>query len=117
MFTRNELLMIADISNPGSIGAHAGHAHCGWSEAQAGEFASDAWLAIETRANIEDSFQLYPGVYEEKWGIHRDAMLRKLADTPTAQLAKIARAVARFWDDCHAADAEAKLIEAANEAA
>jgi len=57
-FTRGEQSMLIDIFNgtaltPGILGQH---------------------LA----AQIEDSFRLYPGIYEEKWGVNEKEMIDKI---------------------------------------
>lgn len=41
--------------------------------------------------NVVDSFELYPGMYEEKWGVDREAMIAKVnsMDALTAALAEM----------------------------
>ena len=57
-FSRGEQSMLIDIFNgtiltPGILGRHL-------------------------TAEVEDSFDLYSGVYEEKWGVSRDEMMKKI---------------------------------------
>ena len=57
-FSRGEQSMLIDIFNgtiltPGILGRHL-------------------------TAQVEDSFTLYPGVYEGKWGVSRDEMMKKI---------------------------------------
>jgi len=57
---RIELMLIADVCNPDLPGAHREHGNCGWAKAEAGELATDRWLAMSTRAKVEDSLRLDP---------------------------------------------------------
>lgn len=63
-FTRGEQLMLIDIFNgtmltPGILGQHL-------------------------TAQVEDSFDLYPGQYEEKWKVDRKEMVEKIASLDPA---------------------------------
>lgn len=49
-------------------------------------------------AEVEDSFNLYPGVYEEKWGVNKDEMLEKIKNLDTLSAALIELWAVNFWE-------------------
>lgn len=83
----NEMAMLFDVCNPGF------------------EFQRQTWnndpemLAITIRANVEDSFRLYPDAYERKWTVNREEMLKKLWEMTPGELAKVADQVDAFWTE------------------
>lgn len=46
---------------------------------------------------MEDSFHLYPGMYEEKWGVKKDEMLEKLKNLNGFHVACLAIWANDFW--------------------
>ena len=55
-------------------------------------------LAAHIRANIEASFRLHPGDYEEKWDVDHESFCRKLWEMTAQELAQIADQVDQFWE-------------------
>jgi hypothetical protein len=75
--TRGELCLIADVMNgtwllPGLVGQHV-------------------------LANVADAFALYPGQYEDKWQVEKEAVLGKLQGLPGWHLGVLEVWAARFW--------------------
>ncbi len=83
VLTPREMAFIADVKNPGF--------ELDW---QLGE----AMVVQSLRISVEDSFRLYPGTYEQKWGIDREEMLNKLREMTDVQILDAARQVDAFWD-------------------
>jgi len=48
-------------------------------------------------ASVFDSFALYPGTYEEKWGVDKTAMLEKVRKLDDWQVACLAIWAVDFW--------------------
>lgn len=76
-FTRGEQSMLIDIFNgtlltPGILGRHL-------------------------IAQVEDSFALYPGVYEEKWGVEKSAMIEKCRALNPTEAALCELWAVGFW--------------------
>lgn len=76
-FTRGEQSMLIDIFNgtiltPGILGQHL-------------------------TAEVEDSFNLYPGVYEEKWGVDQKEMIDKIISLDPLTAAFLELWVVGFW--------------------
>lgn len=76
-FTRGEQSMLIDIFNgtiltPGILGQHL-------------------------TAEVEDSFNLYPGVYEEKWGVDQKEMVDKIISLDPLTAAFLELWVVGFW--------------------
>ena len=77
-FTEGELSMMIDVLN--------------------GTIIDEFTVSHVLRANIEDSFLLYPGMYQEKWGLDGSILIEKiciLTDEARIWLTIWARA---FWD-------------------
>jgi hypothetical protein len=55
-------------------------------------------LAGHIRADIEDSFRLHPGSWEQKWDVDRESFCRKLSEMTPQELAKVAEQVDQFWE-------------------
>lgn len=87
VLTPQEMAMICDVCNPGF--------RIEWDMEKQDPDAG--WLAACIRANVEDSFSLYPGNYEEKWGVDRQEFCQKLWQMTPAELAQVAGKVDRFW--------------------
>lgn len=85
--SRQEMGMIVDVCNPGF--RHVPKLH--------GENLTPSMLSAHIRANVEDSFLLYPGMYEEKWGLEREAFCRKLWVMQDDEFVQLARQVDAFW--------------------
>lgn len=84
--TRGELCMVLDVLNGhGSILAYGGHGLAGQS------------LPL----SIADSFRLYPGEYEGKWGVDEKAMNEKLSRLTRWQLVCLEVWAAGFWEQAH----------------
>jgi hypothetical protein len=81
-----ELAMICDVCNPG------------FKMQRELDGANREILAAHTRANIEDSFRLHPGDYEEKWDVDRESFRRKLSEMTPQELAQVADQVDQFWE-------------------
>lgn len=92
-FTRGELSMILDVLNGhGSLLA-----------------ASAAMTGMHVALSIEDSFDLYPGTYEDKLSVDKTAMTGKLRALTVFQLAALEVWAAQFWEgDYNAPDAVQK---------
>lgn len=82
-----EMAMVCDVCNPGFEMERAT-----WDN-------NPEMLAMTIRANVEDSFRLYPGAYEYKWGVSKDTMLKKLWEMTPAELAGVADQVDQFWKE------------------
>lgn len=82
-----EMCMLFDVCNPGFALERAT-----WEN-------NPEMLAITIRANVEDSFRLYPGAYERKWDVNREEMLKKLWEMTPGELAKVADQVDAFWNE------------------
>ena len=76
-FTRGELCMMIDILN--------------------GTYLDPYTIEICLIASVEDSFNLYEGMYEEKWGVKKDEMLEKLQTLNGFHLACLAIWANDFW--------------------
>lgn len=76
-FSRGELSMMLDVMNSTYIDPHT--------------------LSRVLNANIEDSFQLYPGMFEEKCGIKKDEILEKLKSITEFQVSCLAIWANDFW--------------------
>ena len=92
-FTRGELSMILDVLNGHGMAMrmspHTPGQHIGLS--------------------IHDSFEIYPGSYEEKWGVDKAHMLETLKECTVFQLAALEYWAAMFWEgDYNAPDAMEK---------
>lgn len=81
-FTKGELSMIVDVLNghgmtmrmsPMTPGQHIG-------------------------LSVSDSFELYPGAYEEKWGVDKAHMVEALSGLTSFQLAALEYWAAMFWE-------------------
>jgi len=83
VFSPREMAMICDIANPGFL-----------LDRQVGE----EMVIQSLRLSVEDSFRLYPGVYEQKWEIDRPAMSEKLRKASAAEILQAARQVDDFWE-------------------
>lgn len=84
--TPREMAMICDVCNPGfefTREIHAGY--------------ENDMVATMLRANVQDSFSMYPGEYEKKWKIDRERLLTKLREMTTEELNAIANQVDEFW--------------------
>lgn len=56
-------------------------------------------LAAHIRSNVLDSFRLYPGTYEAKWGVDREIFTRKLlSELSSADFEEVAKQVDGFWE-------------------
>jgi hypothetical protein len=80
VFTSGELSMILDIykdayPDAASIGSGAGLVQ-----------------------SVEDSFSVYPGTYEAKWGVEKDPMLKKIGALDEWQAACLAIWASDFWE-------------------
>ena len=60
---------------------------------------NDEMVAASLRANVEDSFRLYPGSYEDKWQVNRETLTGKLAAMSLAELIEVANRVDAFWKE------------------
>lgn len=76
--TEGELLMVLDVMN-GTIVTPGLEGRC---------------VVI----NVEDSFIIYPGMYEEKWGVDKKVMLEKLRAMPADWLVLIEKWATDYWD-------------------
>ena len=76
-FTRGELCMIIDIMNGTYLDPHT--------------------LPRVMSANTEDSFDLYPGMYEEKWKVEKGVMLEKLKPLNDFQSSCLSIWANDFW--------------------
>lgn len=76
-FTRGELCMMIDIMN--------------------GTYLDPYTLPIAIKASVEDSFNLYPSMYEEKWKTTKDEMLEKQKSLNDFQSACLAIWANDFW--------------------
>lgn len=62
-------------------------------------------------AQVEDSFSLYPGIYEEKWGVNREEMLTKIKSLDSLSAALVELWAVGFWDiNRDAGDLEAYIL-------
>jgi hypothetical protein len=98
-FTRGELWMILDVMN--------GHAM--------NTFGQWATAGRHINISIQDSFALYPGMYEEKWGVDKD-LIDKLLNLSRWQCACLEIWVSGFWHHTSAPekfDGEAYVMELA----
>ena len=82
VFTQGELNFFIDIMN-GTIALMAGQA--------SGLFGQHLPLSAS------DSFDLYPGMYEDKWGVKKDLVMAKLEGLTVFQLMAIELWSALFW--------------------
>jgi len=78
-FTAGQLKMFVDVMN--------------------GTFLTAGLAGQHMQANVEDSFALYPGMYEEKWDIDRTATEAALKELTAFQRAVLEIWVASFWLD------------------
>ena len=76
-FTRSELSMMLDVINSTYIDPHT--------------------ISRVLIANVDDSFRLYPGQYEEKWQVKKDEMLPKLESLNEFQASSLAIWASDFW--------------------
>ena len=76
-FTRDELSMMLDVMNGTYIDPHT--------------------ISRVLIANVEDSFKLYPGQYEEKWQVKKEEMLPKLESLNEFQASCLAIWANDFW--------------------
>lgn len=84
-FTRGEAALICDANNGlGSFDLHDRHQQTEWK-----------WW----RSNVVDAIRL--NQLDEKWGVATDALLTKLNSLSLTELAAVADAVEKFWDQCH----------------
>jgi hypothetical protein len=93
-FTRGELSMILDVLN-GSMALMA--------YVQSGSIGQSIGLSLL------DSFEIYPGMYEEKWGVDKKEMMGKIETLTQFQRACLEVWAAFFWQgDYNAPDAVEK---------
>lgn len=85
--TPAEMAMVCDVANPGFK----------WQREIWGN--NPDMLALMIRAEVEDSFRLYPGSYEQKWGIDRQEFIQKLWEMTAEELATVAGQVDQFWQE------------------
>ena len=83
--TPGEMGMICDVCNPGFRVFREHAAYC------------DELVAASLLTDVADSFRLYPGTYEEKWGIDSE-LIQKLSRMPLPELIEIANRVDAFWE-------------------
>lgn len=76
-FAPGELLMILDVMN--------------------GTHLMGGLMGQQVGPNVEDSFSLYPGLYEDKWGVERAPLVEKLAGLDAWQRASLEVWASRFW--------------------
>ena len=76
-FDARELRMVLDVMN--------------------GVFLEPHTVETAVVADIADSFQLYPGVYEEKWGVEQEVMMEKITSLSPWEAACLACWAAEFW--------------------
>ncbi len=82
-FSRGELMMMVDVLN--------GH--------QAViSYMSHGTTGHHIGLSIMDSFEIYPGLYEEKWGVGKDTFLDKLRACTRWELACLELWIAGFWN-------------------
>lgn len=55
------------------------------------------FLGQHLGAQVEDSFILYPGMYEEKWGVKKTDMLEKIASLSPLEAALVELWAVGFW--------------------
>jgi hypothetical protein len=72
------MAMICDVSNPG------------FKMQRELDGDKPEMLAAHIRANIEDSFRLHPGSWEQKWDVDRESLCRKLGEMTPRELAQVA---------------------------
>lgn len=84
--TPREMAMICDVNNGGFHLERQYFDH------------GDEMVAASLRANVEDSFRLYPGSYEGKWEVNRESMIKTLAAMSLAELLEVANRVDAFWE-------------------
>lgn len=95
-FTRGELSMIADVMN-GTATLSMGMGR------SAGQHIT---------LNVADSFGLYPGQYEEQWGVVRDTLMEKIQALTSFQRVSLEFWAAQFWaaSDLNALDHDDRMM-------
>lgn len=76
-FTKGELSMMLDVSN--------------------GTYLTAGTLAWSLKANIEDSFLLYPNTFEDKWTVDKEAFLKRLSGLDGFEVGCLQIWAADFW--------------------
>ena len=76
-FTQGEQSMLIDIYN--------------------GTMLTPGLLGQTLSAQVEDSFRLYPGIYEDKWGVEQKEMLEKIRALPRLSAAFLELWAVGFW--------------------
>lgn len=82
VFLPSEMMMLLDVMN--------------------GTLLNSGLMGQQVAANVGDSFALYPGLYEEKWGVQRDLMEIKLAHLNAWQLGVLEVWAERAWESISA---------------
>lgn len=96
-FTPGELKMLIDVAN-GSA----------WLIFQSGNLVGQ-----QLPLSVYDSFEIYPGMYEEKWGVKKQGMIDKINGLSRFHTITLEIWAAGFWEgDYEAKDAIAKHLEA-----
>jgi len=62
-----------------------------------GTFQTPGLSGQHVTANVEDSFSLYPGQYQKKWGVDAAALCGKLRALTSFQLAALEIWAGQFW--------------------
>lgn len=78
IYTPEELWMMLDVMN--------------------GTWLAGGLMGQHISASVADSFQLYPGTYEEEWKVDRQQLESRLAKCNPWQLAVLELYCARFWE-------------------
>jgi len=84
VFTRGELCMMLDVNNGGSDFLIT--------------FGPQYTVVKSLYLEISDSFDLYPGSYEDKWGTDKFPFLEKIAKLTLFQEICLKIWIAQFWD-------------------
>jgi len=86
-FTAGELKMMIDVANGSAL------------------LVSGAGIVGSNLVfSVEDSFRLYPGVFEQKWSIEWKPMMAKMGSMSSFQLTALEIWAGSFWEGDHGAD-------------
>jgi hypothetical protein len=80
-FSRGEIGMMIDVMN--------------------GTMLDERFSGESLIVNVLDSFDLYPGMYEEKWDIEKDSFLKKLLPLSPFERTVLETWVVDFWEEGH----------------
>lgn len=88
LFTKGELKFLLDVMNGSNMLIHE--------NPYSDEHSMFGHMLIP---NADDSFRLYPGEYESKWGVEKDIIMNKLTSLNRFQLCCMEIWIAIFWND------------------